>query len=340
MNWIALAPFLNSKEESIELFRYLRLYPTAAKTPSYVCSCGHSLRQEVDGGYKCGYRWRCSNWGHRKTINPLSMTLFEHSQLTVPQILALAYAFILKHRVGQASTETGISRQYVSDWYFIFRKVCTEQVLEETQGKQIGGLDPDGTRRVVEIDESHITTRKFHEGRILKGEQYWVFGGKCRETLESFLVRVPDRSAETLIPLLTIYVDRSSIIMHDDWSAYRNLHKNGFPFHFTVVHKRNFIDPDNPDVHTQNIEREWRAVKETIKSYRPDFIDSFLSEHLYRYRFLIRKGGRGHCTSGEAFKIFMAHVRESFPDYSETAQDPNDGTTELESTEIDSDVPS
>jgi hypothetical protein len=61
MNWITSAPFLNSKEESIELFRYLRLYPTAAKTPSYVCICGHSLRQEVDGGYKCGYRWRCSN---------------------------------------------------------------------------------------------------------------------------------------------------------------------------------------------------------------------------------------------------------------------------------------
>jgi hypothetical protein len=115
------------------------------------------------------------------------MTLFEHSQLTVPQILALAYAFILKHRVGQASTETGISRQYVSDWYSIFRKVCTEQVLEETQGKQIGGLNPDGTRRVVEIDESHITTRKFHEGRILKGEQYWVLAANVGKPGKAFL---------------------------------------------------------------------------------------------------------------------------------------------------------
>ncbi|KAM0688377.1 hypothetical protein COBT_000362 [Conglomerata obtusa] len=35
---------------------------------------------------------------------------------------------------------------------------------------------------VVEIDETHIVSRRDGRGRILRGEQVWVIGAICRET--------------------------------------------------------------------------------------------------------------------------------------------------------------
>jgi hypothetical protein len=35
--------------------------------------------------------------------------------------------------------------------------------------------------------------------------------------------------------------------------------------HATVIHDANFVNPDNPDIHTQNIENMWMRVKRKIR---------------------------------------------------------------------------
>lgn len=47
------------------------------------------------------------------------------------------------------------------------------------------------------------------------------------------------------------------------WGVCRNLRMLGFQ-HYTINHRRNFVDPENSFIHTQTIERLWRGLKTHI----------------------------------------------------------------------------
>ena len=49
----------------------------------------------------------------------------------------------------------------------------------------------------------------------------------------------------------------------DCWRGYIDLNWCGFR-RYTVNHSVNFVDPEIPWIHTQNIERLWRSLKESI----------------------------------------------------------------------------
>jgi len=111
-----------------------------------------------------------------------------------------------------------------------------------------------------------------------------VFGG----IEKLFLVPLVDplsrkRDAETLIPLINKYILPGSVIVSDGWSAYRTISKHGYE-HQVINHTEHFVDPENPEIHTQNIERLWRDVKEWSK--RPGNRQEFYKQYLARYLFL------------------------------------------------------
>ena len=72
---------------------------------------------------------------------------------------------------------------------------------------------------------------------------------------------VPDRSAETLLPIIRKYVAPGSIVFSDAWPAYNRL-RPAYD-HYVVVHKRRFVQYHFPrneglvvvNISTNNIER-------------------------------------------------------------------------------------
>ena len=128
--------------------------------------------------------------------------------------------------------------------------------------------DPIGSPGViVEIDESHFGKRKFDRGHPLS--DIWHLGGIERQSKASFIVPFVEAlprecTAANLIPLITKYIKPHSIIISDKWRAYNKLAEHGY-VHKCVNHSENFVDPDNPSIHTQNIERLWRDIKEWMK---------------------------------------------------------------------------
>jgi hypothetical protein len=77
-----------------------------------------------------------------------------------------------------------------------------------------------------------------------------------------FLVEVPDRTAQTLLGLITTYVLPGSIIHTDCFASYTNL--NQLFEHYTVNHSENFRDPVTGSC-TNTIEGTWNGVKMNIR---------------------------------------------------------------------------
>jgi transposase-like protein len=76
-------------------------------------------------------------------------------------------------------------------------------------------------------------------------------------------------------------------IMSDKWKSYDGLKNHGYT-HFSVNHSKNFVDPKNPEVHTQTIESRWCAIKRKLKKKGTNvtkFLDEYLLEYCYKKKF-------------------------------------------------------
>ena len=104
------------------------------------------------------------------------------------------------------------------------------------------------------------------------------------------------------MPIIKKYIKPGSVIISDCWSDYVSLSEEGYT-HYSVNHSEHFVDPHHPAVHTQNIERLWRDVKEWVK--RPGIRSCYLRQYLARYLFLRQVGEQEiHCFFKEAAKLY------------------------------------
>ncbi len=54
--------------------------------------------------------------------------------------------------------------------------------------------------------------------------------------------------------------------------------------HFYVNHSKGFVDPDNPQIHTNNIERLWSYLRKYVKrNVRKEDIEVFINYFLWFY---------------------------------------------------------
>ena len=118
---------------------------------------------------------------------------------------------------------------------------------------------------VVEIDESCFFRRKYNQGRLRR--IIWVLGIFERHTGRLYCEVVPRRDAQTLIPRIVNKVVPETLISTDAWRAYAGLRNNYFE-HEVVIHAQNFVNPQNEEIHTQNIENRWGYLKSMMRKGR------------------------------------------------------------------------
>jgi transposase-like protein len=177
-----------------------------------------------------------------------------------------------------------VSKNTSTAWCSGLREVIQDYLIENRE--MLGGLDDNGCRKIVEIDESLFFRRKYNRGRHT--EANWVFGMLERGSRKCALFPVPDRSAATLLPIIRANCHPETIIISDCWSSYRSFFEDPSFYHLTVNHSLNFVSPDSPLVHTQNIENTWMHAKKS-KRYRSggsrDDLEGYLYEFIFKKKF-------------------------------------------------------
>ncbi|CAJ0585372.1 unnamed protein product, partial [Mesorhabditis spiculigera] len=251
------------------------------------------------------YRWECAPCIYSKRGGGMhavrDANWLQDSRLPIKSVLLLVYLWSTGlSSVQQLSKEMGdVAATTVIDWCRYLRDVCGWATSERLKESRIGGP---GT--ICELDETVMSRRKYHRGRIVKAR--WLFGGICRETKEMFAVLVPDRRAETLMSSITAHIAPGTTIITDGFASYKGLADHPDYNWQWVNHKENFVKPGHPQVHTQTVERMWRPLKDAVRSRHgtdEGQVESYVAEGIWRQLH----------GNDDAFKAILADIAFFWP---------------------------
>lgn len=255
--------------------------------PSMTCeSCDEPM---TEGTMKKadGIEWQCRRRSCRINKSLRANSFFSGSRLTLQNQLLFVHLWCQQYPEWLIARDFSYSPSTIVDWSRYCRDIALWYIETIYENVPIGGL---GCK--VEIDETLLVRRKYNRGRLLSQE--WLFGGVERRddaTCKMFIEYVPDRTSETLLSIIQRRIAPGTKILSDGWAAYQSLSTLGYE-HEVVNHSINFVDQDNREIHTQNVENFWMLLKRFLRSkgtnrapHNWEYICEFMFRKLYPQTF-------------------------------------------------------
>lgn len=213
------------------------------------------------------------------TVSDFKGTFLEHSHLPPWKVLLFLNHWLSRHWDHKTVTECMQLSLATSVAWRLFCSKVTDFWFEKQES--IGG---EGV--VVEIDKAFVIQHKQERGRVTS--QVRLFGGIERVSKKKFVVplegpAVENQDKETFLPLILKFVRPGSVVISDQSWAYNSLEDNGYTHH-VVSHSEDSVDPADTDIHTKNIERLWRSLKEWVTG--PGLQSQYFHQYLARYLFV------------------------------------------------------
>lgn len=212
--------------------------------------------------------------------------MLHQSHLSLGQVVYMLFYHFLIHDTPHTdiSLDMGISEHTITQWKKKYMNLISNNIARSKYNK--GKLGSRG--EIIEIDESYFMKRKYGKGRLRKGT--WVFGAierNGRKRSKVFIVKNRDANSLTSIILKHISL-RSSMLISDGWKSYNYLRGLGYN-HKEVNHSKNFVDPNNPEIHTQNIESLWARLKAFLRNHRKKPLKNIIRTAEFGIKFKNRK---------------------------------------------------
>lgn len=247
----------------------------------------------------CGYTWRCKRCRRKQSV--LKDSFLAHSKIKPSKFLYMVFYWATRAPQYMTKKHLDLGTHANGDWFQYFREVCSTKLLGNAM--QLGGPGKE-----VQVDESLLVRAKYHVGRNARRRQTWVFGAYDMAQKVGFVKFVNRRDAATLLPIIQRVVAPGSVIISDEWRAYRGIPAlPGNYLHRTVNHSRHFVDPATGS-HTNGVESYWSRIKANFKRMHgtsKEMIPSYLDEHMWRERY-----GR---TDDLAYLNLLSHIAEQYP---------------------------
>ena len=271
------------------LLRYLREKKMLKST--YICQiCGCECCIVGDISLSDGQIFQCTDQGCRKRYSIRIGSFFARSKLSLDKLTTIIYFFCASTRVSECVKFTKVSQRVVILWYNYCRDICTQYL----------SAHPVHFNCAVQLDETAVGgKRKYHRG-FLRKKPNWVFGIVNNQATKCYFQFVPNRTGNTLIPIITQFVQQGNVIHSDEAPVYKQLGRLGY-IHRTVCHKYEYVNSRN-GVHTNTIESLWSIMKAKIKECRGSqgtMLHGRLDEFQYRFN---RKN------EGDMYDLFLIDV--------------------------------
>lgn len=240
--------------------------------------------------------YRCANRDCGLPFTVRTKSIFEGSKVEFRKWLQAAFEIsTCKNGISSVELSVRIGTSQKTAWYINHR---LRGMLEETE--------PALLRNVAQVDEAliggknknkHADKKIPHsQGRSSKGKTT-VFGvrglnGEVRTKV------IPNADALTLIPIIEKWIEKGSIMVSDDWRAYRALEQN----YFHVVINHSDGEYARGAFSTNGIENFWslfkRGITGTFHSISPQHCQKYANEFADRYN---KKGN----TNIERFSLLL-----------------------------------
>lgn len=227
--------------------------------------CLNPMRMTAIEKAELGMNWRCVNKNcdhHQTTLSLLHNSFFHNSGITVKKNLLIMYFHLKKIKQDNVVEFVGVGRKTIGR----IKQKIIENVTEYFSANPIrlGGV-----AKIVQVDETKLNHNiKSHRGRVPE-RPHWALTIVDTSIVPSqgYAEVIPDRSTETIKPIIDKVVRHRSHIFTDEWKAYDYLDKDRNFEHHTNTHKFHFVDPAT-GIHTQNVESYNNKIKYDIKTQR------------------------------------------------------------------------
>ncbi|KAG0436886.1 hypothetical protein DMUE_3991 [Dictyocoela muelleri] len=245
---------------------------------TFVCTICDSICIVESKGNKDNFKnktWRCNNRSCRKRYPFTKGSFFEGFKIEPKIILKVFYLYCLDIKRDKIAEEVGINIKTLrSILNRLYDKIISSSEIHNNLL---------GENQIVEVDETHIVSKRDQRGRINIGERYWVIGLIERNTSRIRLKLVRSRNSRICSDFVLNNVIPGATVISDCWRGYSELLSLGYD-HLTINHRVAFVDPENPIIHTQNIESLWNSLKRKLPKFSSfNNINRFLKVFEYNY---------------------------------------------------------
>lgn len=235
--------------------------------------------------YKCkGNKYKCKNSG--KYFNVKTETIFDNTKIELQKwFLAIWICTSFKKGISSVQLSKEISVTQKTAWFMLQRiRNC------------FGIDDNEMLDGIIESDETFVggKNKNRHKDKKVPMSQGRSF--KDKTPVLGLLERggrlrcfvIPNTQAKTLQPIIRKNVEKGSVFISDEWLGYNGLHSD-YDHHVVDHAKKQYVDFDNPEIHSNTIEGFWSILKRGYNGiynwWSRKHMQRYVDEFVFRYNF-------------------------------------------------------